>query len=107
VPVTIEFQGVPETELPGLQSLFNSPEERVAFSHSFGGSDLVNLLTTLSRSTLEKLISCWPRLKASARKTTFKIDKFSVTLTGFTAEEINAFLASPQFAKAIRGVKNK
>lgn len=107
IEITIEFHGLPESSTTALRALFNEPTDDVVFSHSFGGTDLISVITTLGRSTFQKLLSFFPNLRSPASKTTFKIDKTSLTMNGYTIEDINALLASPQFLKAVRAIKSK
>jgi hypothetical protein len=107
VPAAFEFQGADKSLLQELKALFSGPGEQVVVSDAFGGSDALIVIAAFGRETLEKLIGIWPKLKASSPKTTLKIDKSSITMQGFSRGDVEALLASPNLAKAIRLMKAK
>jgi hypothetical protein len=105
--LVVEIEGADENAAKELRACFNGDDEDVTVAHSFGGVDVLTILTTLSQATLGKLIDSWSKLKLSTTKTTFKIDKSSITMNGFSRSDIEALLASPDFQKAVRSAQKK
>jgi hypothetical protein len=107
VDVVIELQGIDESVADELRKIFDGPDEDVVFSHAFGGLDAVSIITKLGTATLGKLIDFAGKIKTSTPKTTFKIDKSSITMNGFSRADIEALLASPNFMQAVKVAQKK
>lgn len=107
VEIVVEIHGASEDVAEELKEIFDAEEEDVVFSHAFGGEDIVSILTVLGTSTFGKLIGFWAKMKAASPKTTLKINKTSITMQGFSREDVEALLASPNFIRAVKAAKRK
>lgn len=105
IDVAIEFQNADADTREELKKIF--VDEEVLESHAFGGADVMTILTTLSKSTIGRLVEFFAKKAVESPKTTFKIGKNEIAMTGYSREDVEALLASPHFKAAVREVRKK
>jgi hypothetical protein len=105
VDVAIEFAVTDDETIELIKKIF--AEDEVLESHAFGGSDVVTILTSLSKSTIGRLIELFATKAMETPKTTFKIGKDEIAFTGYSREDVEVILASPHFKEAVKIVRKK
>lgn len=107
IKVVVEMEGLTEEAANELRQIFDGEDEDVIFSHAFGGADVVSIITMLGKGTFGKLIDYFAKRKTAVPKTSLKIGKNSVAMSGFSRADIEALLASPGFQKALKSTHGK
>ncbi len=105
IPIAILFQTGDRDTLAALEEVFEDDE--ILQSHAFGGADVVTVLTTLSRSTIGRLLAFLARKGMATPKTTFEIGSKKIVLKGYSPADVEALLASPHFKSAVKAVGKK
>ncbi len=105
LPIVVELEGGTEAEAAALRKLFDGEDEDVVFSHAFGGIDTVSIITAIGKATIGKLIDYFAKSKTDASKTKFKIGKATLQVDGFSPQDLETFLASDGFQKAVQAVR--
>lgn len=103
IDVAIEFQVADADTVLELKKIFEDDE--ILESHAFGGTDVVTILTTLSKSTIGRLIEFFAKKAAETPKTSLKIGKNDIVFSGYSRKDVEALLASPHFKTAVRAVR--
>jgi hypothetical protein len=107
IEIEIEIEGGTEAIANDLRKAFNGEDEDVVFGHSFGGTDFVTIVTTLGKATIENLLQCWAKIKTNTPKTKLRIGSRSISMDGFSREDILALFESPAFQKAAAEARKK
>lgn len=105
IDVVIEFVVKDEGTTESIKNAF--PDDEVLESHAFGGMDVVTVLTTLSKSTIGRLIELFAAKAMETPKTTLKIGKEEIVFANYSREDVEALLASPHFLDIVRATKKK
>jgi hypothetical protein len=105
LPVVIEIEGADEATANTLRDIFTGEDEDVAFSHAFGGIDTVSIITTLGKATIGKLIDFFAKGKTDSSRTSVSVGKNKFELKGFSRQDIEALLASPNFQNALKATQ--
>lgn len=101
--IALEFRVTDPETSAALQAAF--ADEEILTAHAFSGAEVLTVITTLSKKTLDKLITFFATPRTTTPKTTFKIGKNDITMTGYSREDVEALLASPHFKAAVRAVR--
>lgn len=105
IDVAIEFVVRDEDTTESIKNAF--PEDEVLESHAFGGMDIVTVLTTLSKSTIGRLVELFAAKAMETPKTTLKIGKEEIVFANYSREDVEVLLASPHFKDIVRATRKK
>lgn len=101
IPFELELQGAPDEIKGDFFSAFDSEEEEVLFSHSFGGVSSLVVAAKLTASAITKLVELLNKIKLPKAKTILRISDKSFTLETSSGDDLLKIIKSPELKELI------
>jgi hypothetical protein len=95
--IVIDFQILDKPIKTVIQDTFIGDD--ILESNAFSGTELVTVILTSTVLALDKVLNFYVQNRKSLKEATIKIGKDEIELSGFSNEELNAFVESGSIAK--------
>jgi len=95
--IVVDFQLGQKSLVTDIHNNFSHNE--IIESSGFSGTELVTVIISASVVAMDKILNFFLQKRKNLKETVIKIGKDEVSLSGFSDEEIQAFIASGSIAK--------